>query len=88
MQGRLNVQTAAQAAWLIETFADESITSPRLEEVRLEAEVWKITISFVRDGSSLMDAFQSRTFKVIQIDDRTGDIVSLTHRDLGNRASG
>ena len=86
MQGKLDTRAAVNTAkdWLLEIFADEEVSSPRLEEIQLDhgADAWEVTISFKRDGKSLADVFGGRTFKVVRIDDRTGEVIGMTHRSL------
>lgn len=75
---------------ITELFADESIQWVGLEEVVFDDmnNVWKVTISFTR-GGTLAGAIarvaarqEERPFKVVQIDDRTGRVLSMTHRTL------
>ena len=63
------------------------------------ADAWKITIGFFRSWDQTTRSLQrltpaeslhweprewkKRTFKVVQINDRDGRVVSMTHRELG-----
>ena len=87
MKGHLDVREAVETAkeCVNELFAGENIGSPRLEEVAFDemGQVWKVTVSFQRP--SILGALADhRTFKVVQINDRTGYIVSVTHRSLNS----
>ena len=90
MKGHLDVREAVKTAkeCVNEIFADENIRSPRLEEVAFDetGQVWKVTVSFHRP-SVLGALAEHRTFKVVQINDRTGYIVSVTHRLFGSEKS-
>ena len=90
MQGQMDAKMAASAAkgWLVDLFAEDGIHAPRLEEICLgDDRTWKVTISFGWDSASLVEVFRGRTFKVVRIDDRSGKVVSMTHRTFGNGAS-
>ncbi len=85
MKGQMDVREAVKKAkeGIVKIFEDEDIRDPRLEEVRftLGPDTWKVTISFVR--SSFMAAMGGdRTFKVVHVDDLSGEIRSITHRTL------
>ena len=88
MKGRLDVKEAVQKAkeYISEVFADETIRGVRLEEVALDegTHIWQVTIGFHRmvDGFLPALAAEERAFKVVQIDDRSGRVVAITHRDL------
>ena len=82
--------------YVTELFEGEDLENVGLEEVLFddEAEVWKVTVGFTRPwdrAKNLMDAMSAvsagefpewkrRSFKVVQIQDGTGKVVSLTHR--------
>lgn len=87
MKGHLDVREAVKTAkeCVDELFAGENIGSPRLEEVAFDetGPVWKVTVSFQRP-SSLGALADHRTFKVVQVNDRTGYIESVTHRSLNS----
>lgn len=84
MQGNLKVETAVETAKtsLVQAFAGENPRSTRLEEIRLEGTTWKITISFDRRDTPLASVLGARSFKVVQIDDRTGRVLAITHRNI------
>jgi len=87
MKGQMNVRDAVNKAreTIITIFEDEDIRDPRLEEVTLKSlqgpPTWKVTISFVRP-SILIPLSNERTFKVVHINDLTGEVLSVTHRTL------
>lgn len=85
MQGKMDVQGVVESAkeYITKLFADEDIRSTRLEEIVFDEgkHAWKVTISFLRP-SLLSPLTDQRTFKVVQIDDRTNYVVSVTHRGL------
>ena len=80
-------------------FADEEADgSLTLEDVDFDAdtETWNITVGFLRPrdrsreaGASTatgpLDLLGKHTFKAIRIDDRTGRVISMTHRELRTR---
>ena len=88
----------AAAAYVADLFAEEGIHHIGLEEVTFDDEkkVWNVTMGFFRDldrhtglaaaiGSSPgIDAssWRKRTFKIVSVDDRTGEVLSLKHRSL------
>ena len=92
----MDVRAAARTAkaYIAEVFADEEIDELGLEEVDFDdrSNLWKITISFLRPRGE-MDRFQAaatgypagtptmrRSFKVVNIDDTSGSVVSVKHR--------
>ncbi len=80
--------------YINEIFADENIDHLGVEEVVFDndnkEETWKITIGFFRpwhqrEGlAAALSQFRwnKREFKVVKIDNRTGRIISMTHRTL------
>ena len=86
------------AAYVADLFAEEGIKKIGLEEVTFDdnKDVWNVTVGFVREldrlnnpfagiGSSLDadgSAWRKRTFKIVSIDNGTGQVLSLTHRSL------
>lgn len=87
MKGQMDVREAVTKAkeTIVTIFEDEVIRDPRLEEVTLNSRqgpaTWKVTISFVRP-SILIPLSDERTFKVVHINDLTGEVLSVTHRTL------
>ena len=92
----MDVRAAARTAkaYIAEVFADEEIDELGLEEVDFDdrSNLWKITVSFLRPRGE-MDRFQAaatgypagtptmrRSFKVVNIDDGSGSVVSVKHR--------
>ena len=92
----MDVRAAARTAkaYIAEVFADEEIDELGLEEVDFDdrSNLWKITVSFLRPRGE-MDRFQAaatgypagtptmrRSFKIVNIDDGSGSVVSVKHR--------
>ena len=83
-------------AYVVDLFEGEDLENVGLEEVLFDdgAGVWEVTIGFTRPwdrAKNLVDAMSAvsagelpewkrRSFKVVQIQDGTGKVVSLTHR--------
>ena len=88
----MDVKEAVQAAkkHVAEIFADESIANVGLEEVEFNEieQVWEITIGFSRfwgrlgNVVSTLDGNAVRTFKTVRIDDESGRVRSVKHRDV------
>ncbi len=89
----MNVKEAVRAAnkYITELFADEEVQDLGLEEVVFDetANAWKITIGFSRPWERRSLAanlggqdWKNRSFKVVEINDLTGEIVGMTHRSL------
>ena len=92
MEVREATRTARE--YISEVFADEDIDEVVLEEVDFDdqSDLWKITVSFLRprgrmnkfeaaaSGYPAGTATMRRSFKVVNIDDDSGNIVSLKHR--------
>ena len=86
----MNVKEAVQAAnrYITELFADEGVQDLGLEEVVFHesTQVWKITMGFSRpwerQGLAALGQNRNRSFKVVEINDDTGEIVGMTHRSL------
>ncbi len=85
------------ADYVADLFAEEGIQHIGLEEVTFDDEknVWNVTIGFFREldrnklpagiGTSLgsvVPSWTRRTFKIVRIDNGTGEVLSLTHRSL------
>ena len=77
--------------YVSELFESEGVTNVGLEEARFDtvSNCWKITIGFSRPWdhkSPLIAAFEDpvrrRSFKVLKINDDTGDVESLMDRVL------
>ena len=80
-----------------EVFEGEDLADVGLEEVVFddEEDVWKVTVGFNRPWDRLkgladvmsaasageIPEWKRRSFKVVRIEDRTGRVVSLTHRE-------
>lgn len=78
--------------YISDVYAEEEIRHVGLEEVRFDdaTNAWKVTIGFFRAWSEIAPSplqmlgdrsnWKRRAFKVIQIDDGSGRVVSMTHR--------
>lgn len=94
MEIRMDVKDAVQTAreYVTEMFADEDIRYVGLEEATFDdaAGAWKVTIGFFRPWNRIHGlpsalsgtGWKERSFKIVQIDDDTGRVVSMTHRTL------
>ena len=78
-------------AYLVDLFADEQITNVGLEEVVFEetSAVWKITIGFSRAWDlkgplsvAMAGANPDRSYKVLSINNATGEVEALKDRVL------
>lgn len=89
----MNVKEAVRVAnkYITELFADEGVQDLGLEEVVFHetTNTWKITMGFSRPwerrglAASLGGQdWKNRSFKVVEINDHTGEIVGMTHRSL------
>ena len=94
----MDVKQAVRKAveYVTDIYADANIKHVDVEEIDFDetADTWKITIGFFRrwdrpTGASELLArvesrqWKNRTFKVVQINDSDGRVVSMTHRELG-----
>ena len=87
------VRTAVE--YVTDIYADAIIRDVDVEEIAFDdaQNAWKITIGFFRSWSptTLEQAlrrieskqWKDRTFKVVQINDSEGRVVSMAHRQLG-----
>lgn len=88
----MDVREAVQAAkaHIAGLYADEDIRHIGLEEVVFDDALgaWKVTVGFFRewDEESVLPpgfaGWRKRSFKVVQIDDGSGQVRSMTHRSL------
>ena len=80
MQGKMDVREVVKKSkeTIATIFKDENVLEPRLEEITLRQGAWDVTISFRRGLAFAHD----RTFKVVHINDHTGDVRSVTHREF------
>ena len=88
----MDVKQAVQLAkaHVAEIFADESIANVGLEEVEFDDlnQVWAITVGFSRflgrmgDIVRALDGDTARIFKIVRIEDNSGHVQSVKHRDL------
>ena len=84
-------------AYVADIFADDEIGRVDLEEVDFDdqSDVWRITVSFTRptDRPELVESIVPghpladgtpvrRSYKLVNIDDASGNIISLRHRSL------
>ena len=89
----MDVKEAAKLAkeYVADLFADEGIANIGLEEIQLESDghFWKVTVGFSRPwdhgGLATMTLGQKglrRSYKVLQIDNLTGNVESVKDRIL------
>lgn len=92
---RMDVREAVEKArhCVAEFFAGEDISHVGVEEVVYDdaKSVWKVTIGFFRswnrlDGlpASMYCAWDERSYKVVLIDDPSGDVGSMIHCTFTN----
>ena len=80
---------AKAKAYLGVRYTGEPIRDLRLEEVDRDGSDWLITLGFVRDDRPNLNQFSAalaeianrRVYKVLHVDNRTGDIASMKNRD-------
>ena len=87
MDVKLAVQTAKEH--VAEIFADEPIENVGLEEVEFDElnKVWAVTIGFTRFWGRPRDNIfralgTARDFKIVRIEDESGRVQSVKHRDV------
>ena len=93
----MDVKQAVRKAveYVADIYTAANIEHVDVEEIAFDetADAWKITIGFFRSWgrptgvSEVLTRVESRqwknrTFKVVQINDRDGRVVSMTHREL------
>ena len=82
----MKVKEAVQKAkeYITEMFENEDVRLIGLEEVVFDRQkgVWKVTIGFARTTGAMSAVFSNRVFKVVHIENSTGEVVSMTHRVL------
>ena len=71
---------------LLEMFQDEMLSPPRLEEIWFDDSkyVWCVTLGFFRKPDDLLKAtgtFSTFVYKVVRIDDATGQPQSIRNRE-------
>ncbi len=86
----MHVKEAIQTAksYIADVFSEENVGGMRLEEVVFEerSPTWKITVSFVRPLTgfaatlAMTGAEDNRSLKVVEVDDTTGQVVSVRNR--------
>ena len=84
MQGKMDVREAVKKAkeGLATIFESESVSDLRLEEITFKQAppTWNVTISFQRPQA--IPLIPNRDFKVVHLDDRTGEVRSVSIRNL------
>ena len=73
-----------------EIFSDEPIENVGLEEIEFDTikNIWVVTIGFSRfwghpsNFVRALDSDAARTFKTVRIDDESGRVRSVKHRDV------
>ena len=87
----MNAKEAASKAklYLSDLFADEELINVGLEEVDFDGGAWKITLGFSRSWdrkghlvAALSESRPERSYKVLRINDETGEVQSLKDRIL------
>ena len=84
----MDAKQAAEKAkeYVIDIFDAERIEHVGLEEVALEAGVWKITIGFSRPWDRatlpLVPNPAQRSYKMVKINDKREKVISMVHRSL------
>ena len=87
----MDVKQAVQTAkeHVAHLFADEHIMNVGLEEVEFDEvdKLWAITIGFSRWGRPgnvmhALDGDLARTYKIVRIQDESGRVESVRHRDV------
>ena len=76
--------------WLLSTMSGENISNLGLEEVEHCPGYWNITLGFSRPWDEARTAMtvlsgavvMRRTYKIVTIDETTGEIVSMKSRDV------
>ena len=93
----MGVKQAVHTAvvYVADIYADWNVMDVDVEEIVFDdaQNAWKITVGFFRhwNPTNVQQVFRptvsrqrkDRTFKVVQIDDGDGQVVSMTHRELG-----
>jgi hypothetical protein len=93
----MDVKQAVRTAieYVTDIYADANIKDVDVEEIAFDdaQNAWRITIGFFRRWSPTTveqalwriqsKQWKDRTFKVVQINDSDGRVVSMTHRELG-----
>lgn len=93
----MDVKQAVRKAveYVTDIYADADIRDVDVEEIVFDdaQDAWKITIGFFRQwspssieqvlGHIESRQWKNRTFKVVEINDGDGRVVSMTHRELG-----
>ncbi len=86
MEAREAVELAK--SYVAEMFDAEPITEIGLEEVEIQGGSWLVTIGFTRVWPASSGVLRTlggsvRIYKQLRIDDKTGTVQSLRHRDVG-----
>ena len=93
----MDVKQAVRTAvdYVADIYANRDVWDVDVEEIVFDdaQNTWKITIGFFRRWSPTnveqaswrieSKQWKDRTFKVVQINDGNGQVVSMTHRELG-----
>ncbi|MCY4212981.1 MAG: hypothetical protein OXF68_05075 [Gammaproteobacteria bacterium] len=90
MQAREAVEVAKKH--VVELFEAEPIQEIGLEEIELHSGTWSVTIGFTRHWPVSSGVLKSlggagRTYKIVSIDDETGSVQSLRHREVSRDGS-
>lgn len=76
--------------WLLSTMSTENVSNLGLEEVEHHPGYWNITLGFSRPWDEARNAMSvlsgtvvmRRTYKIVTVDETTGEIVSMKSRDV------
>ncbi len=76
--------------WLLSTMSTENVSNLGLEEVEHHPGYWNITLGFSRPWDEARNAISvlsgtvvmRRTYKIVTVDETTGEIVSMKSRDV------
>ena len=87
MEAREAVERAK--SYVAEMFDAEPIKEVGLEEIERQGDAWLVTIGFTRVWPASSGVLRTlsgsgRTYKLVRIDNETGSIQSLRHRDVSD----
>ena len=83
----MDAKEAAKAAkdYVLDVFGDDDIYHVALEEIKYEGTRWKVTVGFypgwARTALPLIPNPKQRRYKVVNIRDSNGEVLSVTHRN-------
>ena len=83
----MDAKEAAKAAkdYVMDVFEDDGIYHVALEEIKFEGNRWKVTVGFhpgwARTSLPLIPNPKQRWYKVVNIRDSDGEVLSVIHRN-------